>query len=92
MILRLCLIFFSTFAAVNAASRRVPPPGAVIVRQANTTSEEFTSVGAALNSLPNDNSSQSVFIFPGTYVGQVNVSRPGPVTVFLNLQQYYLDA
>ncbi|KAF7298572.1 Pectinesterase [Mycena indigotica] len=58
-----------------------PPPGAVIVNPKSTSSgpREFSSVGAAVNSLPADKTPQEVFIFPGVYVEQVNISRPGPV-------------
>jgi hypothetical protein len=41
----------------------------------------YSSVGAAVNALPADNSSQVVFVYPGTYVEQVNVTRGGQTTV-----------
>ncbi|KJA15885.1 carbohydrate esterase family 8 protein [Hypholoma sublateritium FD-334 SS-4] len=63
-------------------SRTSPPSGAVVVRPSNPASGEFTSVQAAVNSLPNDSSSRTIFIFPGTYSEQVVISRTGPLTIF----------
>jgi len=42
---------------------------------------QFSDLGAAVNSLPADDTSQTVFVYPGVYVGQVNISRAGPVTI-----------
>ncbi|KAJ6585567.1 carbohydrate esterase family 8 protein [Mycena capillaripes] len=58
-----------------------PPPGAVIVKPTTKVAGEFSDLGEAVNSLPADNTSQVVFVYPGTYVGQVNISRAGPVTI-----------
>ncbi|KAJ7364801.1 pectin lyase fold/virulence factor [Mycena albidolilacea] len=58
-----------------------PPPGAVIVKPNTNVAGEFSNLGEAVNALPADNTSQVVFVYPGTYVGQVNVSRAGPVTI-----------
>lgn len=58
-----------------------PPPGAVIVKPNTNVTGEFSDLGAAVNSLPADNTSQVVFVYPGVYVGQVNISRAGPVKV-----------
>jgi len=64
-----------------AASRISPPAGAKVVRAGTTNSGEFSTVSAAVNSLPNDSSSQSIFIYPGTYTEQVSITRSGPLTV-----------
>ncbi|KAF9483693.1 pectin lyase-like protein [Pholiota conissans] len=64
------------------ASRTSPPSGAVVVRPSNPGAGEFTSIQAAVNSLPNDSSSRTIFIFPGTYSEQVVISRSGPLTIF----------
>jgi len=58
-----------------------PPAGAVIVKPNANVAGEFSTLGEAVNSLPADNTSQVVFVYPGLYVGQVNVSRAGPVTI-----------
>ncbi|KAH9480341.1 Pectinesterase [Psilocybe cubensis] len=79
------MIFFkddSQQKSVLGASRTSPPSGAVIVRAGTTTSGEFSTVSKAVNSLPNDNSARTIFIFPGTYTEQVNITRPGPLTIF----------
>ncbi|KAF8881911.1 pectin lyase fold/virulence factor [Infundibulicybe gibba] len=68
--------------AVIAASRTTPPSGAIIVRAGTKTAGEFASVSAAISSLPNDSSSRSIFIFPGTYTGQVYITRAGPLTIY----------
>ncbi|KAF8162526.1 pectinesterase [Mycena galopus ATCC 62051] len=65
-----------------AASRTTPPSGAIVVRQGTTTSGEFATLTAALNSLPNDSSSRSIFIFPGTYVERIDITRSGPLTIY----------
>ncbi|KDR82514.1 hypothetical protein GALMADRAFT_134118 [Galerina marginata CBS 339.88] len=64
------------------ASRTSPPAGAVIVRAGTTTAGEFSTVSKAVNSLPNDSSSRTIFIFPGTYTEQVNITRTGPLIIF----------
>jgi len=64
-----------------AASRTSPPAGAKVVRAGTTNSGEFSTVSAAVNSLPNDSTSQSIFIYPGTYTEQVSITRSGPLTV-----------
>ncbi|KAJ7643542.1 pectin lyase fold/virulence factor [Roridomyces roridus] len=69
----------SSFRHVQSIS---PPTGSVIVRpDAQPAMGEFSNLGDAVNALPADSSSQVVFVYPGLYVGQVNVSRPGPVTI-----------
>ncbi|KAJ7600544.1 carbohydrate esterase family 8 protein [Mycena floridula] len=64
----------------GAGARTSPPLGAVTVSEA-TISADFTSIQAAVNSLPNDTSSQIVFIYPGTYFEQVSVARSGKTTI-----------
>jgi pectinesterase len=64
------------------ASRTSPPAGAVIVRAGTTTAGEFSTVSLAVNSLPDDSSARTIFIFPGTYTEQVNITRTGPLTIF----------
>ncbi|KAF7320081.1 Pectinesterase [Mycena kentingensis (nom. inval.)] len=65
-----------------AASRTTPPAGSIVVRAGTTTSGEFSTLVAAVASLPNDSSSRSIFIFPGTYTGQVSISRAGPLAIY----------
>lgn len=67
--------------SVVATSRTSPPSGALVVRAGTTTSGEYATVSAAVAALPNDSSSRSIFIYPGTYQGQVLVQRSGPTTV-----------
>ncbi|KAL0567935.1 hypothetical protein V5O48_006587 [Marasmius crinis-equi] len=68
--------------AVIAASRTSPPSGAIVVRAGTSTSGEFKTVQSAVNSLPNDSSSRSIFIYPGTYTEQVYITRSGPLTIY----------
>ncbi|KAI0321462.1 carbohydrate esterase family 8 protein [Amylostereum chailletii] len=70
------------FSLSPPSSRTVPPSGAFVVRAGTTTSGEFASLAAAVSALPSDTSAQTIFIFPGTYQGQVNIQRNGPVTIF----------
>ncbi|KAL0063064.1 hypothetical protein AAF712_010090 [Marasmius tenuissimus] len=77
------LFSFSVLLAfVQAASRTSPPSGAIVVRPGTSTSGEFKTITSALNSLPNDGSARSIFLFPGTYTEQVYVTRSGPVTIY----------
>ncbi|KAF8158033.1 pectinesterase [Crassisporium funariophilum] len=65
-----------------AASRTSPPSGAVVVRAGTTTTGEYKTVTAAVNALPNDSSSRSIFIYPGTYSEQVYITRAGPLIIY----------
>ena len=77
-----CLLLFGgLFSLVLAASRTSPPAGAVIVRSGTTATGEFATISAAISSLPNDKTNQSIFIFPGTYTEQVDITRTGALTV-----------
>ena len=68
------LIWSSSISASESLAKREsrtsPPSGAVIVRH-DAAFGEFTSIQAAVNSLPDDSSSRSIFI----YSGQTHVSR-----------------
>ncbi|KAE8148781.1 pectin lyase fold/virulence factor [Aspergillus avenaceus] len=56
------------------------PKGTVIVSKTDS-SAHFTTVQDAILSLPNDNTTQTILILPGTYKEQLNVTRSGPVTL-----------
>ena len=75
---------FTLLGLAFAATRTAPPSGAIVVRSGTTTSGEFKTLSAAVNSLPNDKSSRSIFIYPGQYNEQVYITRTGPLTVWLN--------
>ena len=79
--LALCSVVAALSGKVLGAQRTSPPAGAIVVRAGTTTTGEFGTVSQAVNSLPNDNTARSIFIFPGTYTEQVNITRPGPLTV-----------
>lgn len=67
---------------VAAEQRTTPPPGALSVRAgAPPASGMFETINGALAALPNDQSNRTLFIYPGVYNEQVNISRPGPLTV-----------
>ncbi|KAJ7821374.1 carbohydrate esterase family 8 protein [Mycena olivaceomarginata] len=82
-------LFLGAFAALlvtqaspleKRASRTTPPAGAVVVKNP-AASGQFSTVQAAINSLPNDSSARTIFIFPGTYSEQVSITRLGPTTI-----------
>lgn len=77
----LAFLPLSGFALSPPSSRTSPPSGAKIVRVNTTTSGEYATLAAAVAALPSDSSSQIIFIYPGTYNGQVNIQRLGPVTL-----------
>ena len=65
----------------HPTSGSTPPPGAVLVASDSPVKGAYSSLSAALASLPNDTTSQTIFIYPGNYIEQFNVNRPGPVTI-----------
>ncbi|KAL9712368.1 hypothetical protein Ac2012v2_003605 [Leucoagaricus gongylophorus] len=81
-VLNYLTIYLSFLHIVHATSRTSPPTGAKIVRAGTANSGEFSTLSAAVNSLPNDSSSQSIFIYPGTYTEQVSITRVGPLTIY----------
>jgi pectinesterase len=56
------------------------PPGTILV-SATDKRADFTTIQSAINSLPNDSSSQTILILSGSYKEQVNVTRAGPLTL-----------
>jgi len=75
-------IFLPFLQVALAASRTSPPSGATIVRAGTTTAGEFKTLASAVAALPNDGSSRSIFIYPGTYNEQVDITRAGPLTIY----------
>ncbi|KAF3005423.1 hypothetical protein E8E14_002053 [Neopestalotiopsis sp. 37M] len=57
------------------------PKGTLYVSQANKSHADFTSIQAAIASLPDDDSAHIILIAPGNYTEQLNVTRPGPLTL-----------
>ncbi|KAL5333874.1 pectin lyase fold/virulence factor [Aspergillus crustosus] len=56
------------------------PKDTIVVSTLNPKAH-FSSIQAAIESLPNDNSSQTILILKGEYTEQLNVTRSGPVTL-----------
>ncbi|KAK0211910.1 carbohydrate esterase family 8 protein [Armillaria fumosa] len=67
--------------AVKRDSRTSAPSGAVIVRGSGTKSGEYSTVQAAVDSLPDDGTEQVIFIYAGTYSEQVYIDRNGQTTI-----------
>ncbi|KAJ3921714.1 pectinesterase [Lentinula edodes] len=82
LIFRFLLFLPASVQLALAASRTSPPTGAVVVRAGTTTSGEFATITEALNSFPDSTSSRSLFIYPGTYTEQVDITRTGPLTIY----------
>ncbi|KAI0271691.1 carbohydrate esterase family 8 protein [Gloeopeniophorella convolvens] len=78
----LLLLAIPVLSLSPPASRTTPPPGALIVRAGTKTAGEFATLAAAVAALPDDKTSQAIFMFPGTYAGQVLIDREGPLTIF----------
>ena len=58
-------------------SRTYPPNGAIVVKPSDATSGEFTSVQAAVNSLPYDMSQAVIFIYAGrAHHNRVFITQP----------------
>ena len=73
----------STASIAHPDNGKVPPQNAIIVSQNSKDSEgSFSSISAALASLPNDNTDQTVFITGGSYNEQLPaINRPGVVRI-----------
>ncbi len=56
-------------------------PKDTVVVSASNPKAQFSTVQSAIESLPNDNSSQTILVLAGEYIEQLNVTRPGPVTL-----------
>ncbi|KAI0063258.1 carbohydrate esterase family 8 protein [Artomyces pyxidatus] len=84
MLLALCLlvIVIPVLSLAPGKARTTPPSGALVVRANTTSPNEFPTLIAAVAALPADSSPQSIFIYPGTYPGQVLIDRAGPVTIY----------
>lgn len=61
------------------------PHNTIIVSNDNSSTSpkhaHFTSIQSAILSLPHDNSSATILIRAGSYTEQLNITRPGPVTL-----------
>ncbi|KAJ7162176.1 pectin methyl esterase [Mycena filopes] len=73
----LFVTLISLFALPTAfgLSRTTPPAGAIVVRQTGAAAGQFTTISAAMASL-SGTAAATVFIFPGTYNEQVNITHP----------------
>ncbi|KAI1416625.1 carbohydrate esterase family 8 protein [Hypoxylon sp. FL1857] len=71
----------SSICGAHPTDASKAPAGAVVVDSTNSTTGAFSSLAAALASLPGDSSCQTVFLLPGTYNEQVTVNRPGQTVI-----------
>ncbi|KAJ5715625.1 Pectinesterase catalytic [Penicillium malachiteum] len=66
----------------HPASGTTPPDGAVLVSPSGDVDDSFSSLTAALKSLPSDGSLQVIFIYAGSYNEQVpSISRDGSTII-----------
>lgn len=66
----------------HPASGTTPPTGAVLVSPSGTVDGSYSNLTDALASLPDDTSTQVIFIYAGTYTEQVpSINRDGPVMI-----------
>lgn len=56
------------------------PPGTIYVSNSDDEAD-FSTIQAAVESLPDDDSAHVILIGAGEYVEQLNVTRPGPLTL-----------
>ncbi|KAL4873540.1 hypothetical protein BDV12DRAFT_80294 [Aspergillus spectabilis] len=61
-------------------SLKACPKDTIVVSTSNSRAH-FSTIQAAIESLPNDDSSQTILILAGEYIEQLNVTRSGPVTL-----------
>ena len=85
-------------ASINAHPEggSVPPQFAVLVSPNAEVNGSYSNITAALSSLPNDNTNQTIFIYAGSYVEKLpSINRPGAVRLIgyttANSGQSYKD-
>lgn len=66
---------------LHPTSGTVPPQGAVLVSVNGAIANSFSSLTAALASLPADTTNQTIFMYPGSYTEQISVNRAGSVKI-----------
>ncbi|ESK83492.1 carbohydrate esterase family 8 protein [Moniliophthora roreri MCA 2997] len=83
--LLIALVQFFSFATSYGATiaKRGPPAGAILVKAngAKKSKGEFSKIQDAVQSLPNDGSSQVIYIYGGIYKEQVVITRKGPLKI-----------
>jgi pectinesterase len=52
-----------------------------IVVSSNSCDADFDTIQGAINSLPQDTSSQTILVLSGNYIEQLNITRSGPLTI-----------
>ena len=62
------------------------PPGTILVSKSRSISK-FNTIQSALDSLPHDQSAQSILILAGNYTEQLNITRTGPLNLFGETEQ-----
>lgn len=74
----------TTTATINAHpdSGTLPPQYAVLVSPNGEVNGSHSNITAAIASLPNDTTNQTIFVYAGTYTEQVpSINRPGAVRI-----------
>ena len=74
----------STATAIWAhpSSGTIPPTGAILVSVSGSVNGSYSNLTDALASLPDDTSTQIIFMYAGTYEEQVpSINRDGPVMI-----------
>ncbi|CRG91316.1 hypothetical protein PISL3812_08364 [Talaromyces islandicus] len=74
-----------TFARISCQKGDIDscPPNTIVVSSnpSHRNSTYFPSIQSAVLSLPHDNSSATILVRAGSYTEQLNVTRPGPLTL-----------
>ncbi|KAF9892811.1 hypothetical protein FE257_000400 [Aspergillus nanangensis] len=65
----------------SCQTHQLCPKNTLIVSSNTHPAANFSSIQAAIASLPADNSTQTILILPGLYHEQLNITRAGPVTL-----------
>lgn len=72
----------ATATWTHPSSGTVPPSGAVLVSVSGSVNGSYSNLTDALASLPDDTTTQVIFMYAGTYQEQVpSISRNGPVMI-----------
>ena len=72
----------ATATWAHPSSGTTPPAGAILVSEAGSVDGSYSNLTDALDSLPSDDTTQIIFIYPGSYDEQVpSIDRDGAVMI-----------
>jgi pectin methylesterase-like acyl-CoA thioesterase len=72
----------------RGVSRTVPPQGCLVVRGNDTQIGEFSSIQSAIDSIASSTNASCIFVYEGTYAGQISIKPKGQLTIYGQTTEY----